>query len=467
MITKNEEYIGIVERFGANGEGVVKNDDLVVFVSNALPGEKIRYKVLKIAKKYAYGKLLEVIVPADERVRPVCPVFFKCGGCQLQHLKYAVSLKYKSSIVADCLKKIANLTVKVPTTVKSQYEYGYRNKLQLPVSNEDGKNLIGFYAENSHRIIPITDCPLHPSWSEKLIFTLKSYMLKCKVLGYNETDKTGLIRHVVCREIAGKLTITLVLVKDELPKVDVLIDLLKSAFPEFSLFININDKDTNVILGDEFKLVYGEPFYKNEFLGIKYSVGVQSFLQVNSQIASKIYQNVVKTVCEDEDITVIDAYSGAGLMTAMLAKKAKKAYGIEIIPEAVSVADRLAKDNNLTDKMQNFLGDAKVILPELVKKVTAEGGKVAVVLDPPRKGCDREVIDAINESLPEKIVYVSCNPSTLARDVGLLVGSLKYEGNELVRTEEYSPRYEINYVKPYDMFPQTKHVECVLCLTKK
>ncbi|MBO7187281.1 MAG: 23S rRNA (uracil(1939)-C(5))-methyltransferase RlmD [Clostridia bacterium] len=466
MITKNEEFIGIVERLGSNGEGIVKNGDCVVFVSNALPSEKIRYKILKATKNYAFGKLLEVLVPADERVRPVCPVFEKCGGCQLQHLKYPVSLKFKSTLVADCFKKIANLDVKVSPTVKSQMEYGYRNKLQLPVSSVDGETVIGFYAENSHRIIPINECFLHPNWSEKLILALKTYMRQNKILGFNETLKIGTIRHIVCREVGGKFIITLVVVKNDLPNLDAFISLLKESFANFSLFININDKDTNVVFGDEFRLVYGEPTYKSEFLGVKFNVGVLSFMQVNTTIASKIYQNVVKTVSSDENVCVIDAYSGTGLMTAMMAKRVKKAYGIEIVEEAVEISNKLAKDNGLTDKMFSYLGDVKDVLPSIVNEINNAGDKAIVVLDPPRKGCDEKVLNTLINSNISEIVYVSCNPATLARDIGILVGSVYYDGKELKKAINFTPRYEIVNIKPYDMFPQTKHVETVVHLKR-
>ncbi len=466
MLNKNEEYVGIVEKLGSNGEGILKNDGIVVFIPNVLPDEKIKYKILKATKTYAYGKVLEVLAPADDRVRAVCPVFEKCGGCQLQHLFYPSELKFKADLVADCFKKIGNLNVTVSPTVKNVNEYGYRNKLQLPVASKNGENLIGFYAENSHRVIPINHCYIHPDWAEKLILTLKNYMSKYHILGYDEETGKGIIKHIVVRETGSGFIITLVSKTENVPNLDKFIDALKGVFVDFSLYVNINEKNTNVIFGDRFILKYGTPFYSTELYGIKCEIGVQSFMQVNTYIAGKIYQNVVKLASLDEDVSVIDAYSGAGLMTAMLAKKAKHAYGIEIIEEAVKIADNLAVKNNLADKMTNFCGDCATLLPPLVDKLSKEG-KVVVVLDPPRKGCAQNVIDAIKNSSVDKIIYVSCNPATLARDVGLLVGSLYYDGNEIKRAQDYKPQYDIELVKPYDMFSQTKHVESVVCLTKK
>ena len=465
MLNKNEEYVGVVERLGSNGEGVLKNNGIVVFVPNVLPDEKIKYKILKATKTYAYGKVLEVLAPADDRVRAVCPVFEKCGGCQLQHLFYPSELKFKADLVADCFKRIGNLDVEVKPTVKNLNEYGYRNKLQLPVASKNGENLIGFYAENSHRVIPIKHCYIQPAWAEKLISTLKEFMSKYHILGYDEDTNKGIIKHIVVRETGNGYIVTLVSKYDNIPNLDKFIEALKGVFNDFSLYVNVNEKNTNVIFGDKFILKYGNPFYSTELYGIKCEIGVQSFMQVNTYIAGKIYQNVVKLASLDEDVSVIDAYSGAGLMTAMLAKKAKHAYGIEIIEEAVKIADNLAIKNNLADKMTNYCGDCAILLPPLVEKLSKDGN-VVVVLDPPRKGCAQNVLDAIKNSSVDKIIYVSCNPATLARDVGLLVGSLYFDGAEIKRANDYKPQFNVDLVKPYDMFSQTKHVETLVALTR-
>ena len=466
MIEKNQEFVGIVERLGANGEGVIKNDGIVVFIPYVLPEEKIRYKILKVAKTYAYGKVLEILVPAEDRVRPLCPVFGRCGGCQLQHFNYVNELKFKTTLVSDCFKKIANLNIDVKPTLKNNNEYGYRNKLQLPIGAKNGESFIGFYAENSHRIVPISKCCINPDWSEKLILAIKQFMINYRIQGYDEETKRGILRHVVAREADTGIIITLVSAKKQIPHIDAFVEILKEYFIEFSLFVNFNDKDTNVVLGDEFTLIYGKDFYTTEMCGIKVDVGVRSFMQVNYDVASKIYQNALKLLDIEEDTFVIDAYSGAGLMTAMFAKKARHAYGIEIIEEAVNIANKLALKNCLEDKMTNICGDCAEVLPPLVSELSAQG-KVAVVLDPPRKGCDKKVIDAILKCNIDKIVYISCNPATLARDVGLLVGSLYYDGKEVKRAENYEPKYEVSYARPYDMFSKTKHVETLICLTRK
>ena len=465
---KNEERIGIVQALGSNGEGIIKEDGTVVFVPFALVGEKIRYKVLKVTSKCAYAKLIEVLIPAETRVRPECPVFGKCGGCQLQHIRYQNQLKLKEENIATCFKKIANLDVFILPTIKGNDRYRYRNKLQLPVSFNGKETVIGFYAEGSHRVIPIEDCLINPVWTKNIILAFKQYIKEFSILGYNEIDHTGELREITVKEVKGKLIITAVILDKKIRGKDRLIEIINEVvkYP-FSLFINVNNQITNVIYGQEFECVYGAPFYSNEMLGIKYKTGVQSFMQVNDQVCIKLYSTVRDTVSADEKTTVIDAYSGAGLMTAILAKTAKKAIGVEIVKEAVDIANKLAEQNNLSNKITNYLGKCEDILPELIKKEKKENANVCVVLDPPRKGCDVKVINAILNSEIDKIVYVSCLPSTLARDVGLLVGSLEISNGEIKRVENPVYKYDIEFIKPFDMFSQTKHVETLVCLTRK
>ena len=238
-------------------------------------------------------------------------------------------------------------------------------------------------------------------------------------------------------------------------------------FIKFSLYVNENTSTSNVILGDVSTLIYGDGVYEAEEFSIKYPVTPHSFIQVNNGVKHKLYQEVIKNISANENITVIDAYSGAGLMTAMLSKNAKHAIGIEIVKEAVDSANQLAKRNGLTEKITNYCDSCEHKLPEIIAKLKAEGEKVAVVLDPPRKGCDRLVLEALLSALPDKIVYVSCSPQTLARDLGILLNTLIYDNGELKRNQTPNPCYEITKIQPYDMFPQTKHVETLVCLTRK
>jgi 23S rRNA (uracil1939-C5)-methyltransferase len=467
MMVKNEERIGIVQALGSNGEGIIKEDGIVVFVPFALVGEKIRYKVLKVTSKCVYGKLLEVIIPAEIRVRPECPVFGKCGGCQLQHIRYQNQLKIKEDNIANCFRKIAGLDVVVSPTVKGNDRFRYRNKLQLPVSFNGKETIIGFYAEGSHRVVPIDDCLINPVWTKNIILAFKQYISEFNIKGYNEFDNSGDLREITVKDVKGKLIITLVVLDKNIRGIDSLIKIIEDTvkYP-FSLFINVNTANTNVIYGDEFICVHGSKYYSNEMLGVKYKTGVQSFMQVNDQVCAKLYSAVRNALSADENTTVIDAYSGAGLMTAILAKTAKKAIGVEIVKEAVDIADKLAEQNNLADKITNYNGRCEDILPSLIEKEKKENSNVCIVLDPPRKGCDIKVLNAILKSDIDKIIYVSCLPSTLARDVGLLVGSLEVVNGEIKRATDPTYKYSVEFVKPFDMFSQTKHVETLIMLKK-
>lgn len=464
---KNDEKIGIVSAIGSNGEGIIKDEGIVTFVPFALVGEKVRYKVLKVNSKIAYGKVLEVIIPAEIRVRSKCPVFTKCGGCQLQHVKYLSQLKIKEENVINCFKKIAGLDVKILPSIKGDYDFRYRNKLQLPVRQGDDGVIIGFYAENSHRVVPISDCLINAEWTKSLIEAFSQYFSTYNVIGYDEKNHSGDVREITAREVKDKLIITLVVNNEKVKRIDKLIEILQDKISnEFSLYINVNKSQTNIIYGDEFKLVYGKGEYQSEMLGIKYKVGVRSFMQVNTSVCQKLYSAVCSLACLDENTTVIDAYSGAGLMTAMLAKKAKKAIGIEIIPEAVRLANELALKNGLDKKISNYQGKCEVIMPDIINKERENNEKISIVLDPPRKGCDISVVNAVINSQADKIVYVSCMPSTLARDVGLIVGTLEVKDGQIVKVDNPTCRYEVSSIRTYDMFPHTKHIETVVSLTK-
>lgn len=464
---KNEEHIGIVQAIGSNCEGIIKQDGTIVFVPFVLVGEKIRYKVLKVTSKCAYGKVLEVLTPAEARVRPECPVYTKCGGCQLQHLRYANQLKIKEENIGQCFKKVANLDVAISPAVRGDNQFRYRNKLQLPVSFDGTQTKIGFYAENSHRVVPIDDCVINAPWTKDVIDAFRDFIDKFSIKGYDELNNNGELREITVKEIKGKLIITAVITSNNLRNTAELIEIIKEKVKyTFSLYININNKKTNVIFGNEFKLVYGDPYYMGDMLGIKYKIGVQSFMQVNNSVCLKLYSQVRDAIQADSDTVVIDAYSGAGLMTALLCKDAKKAIGIEIIKEATDFANELAALNKLDQKITNYNGKCEEILPDIIAIEKQNNSKVCLVLDPPRKGCDLKVISSIIDSDIDRIVYVSCMPSTLARDVGLLVGSLEVIGNEIKRAENYVPRYEISFIKPFDMFANTKHVETLVCLNK-
>ncbi len=466
MVEKNDIICGVVEGIGSGGEGIIRHEGVTFFVPACLPTEKVRFKVLKIKGAIGYGKIEEVLTPAEERVRAKCPVFTRCGGCSLQHLDYKAQLVHKSNVVKEALRKIGGISMEVPVAIASDFPYGYRNKLQMPIGvDKNGNTIVGFYAEHSHRIVPVNACAIHPEWAEKLIATIKRYMAECAVKGYDEVHKMGALRHIVAREIGGKFIFTLVSAKRKLPSVHYLIQLLEKDFKEFTLYLNFNDKDTNVILSKEFELMHGSGFFEAEERGIVYEAGPVTFLQVNENVRGKLYQDALKTVAENGDEVVIDAYSGGGLLTAMIAKKVKRAYGIELEEEAVRCANALKEKNKLKN-MTNICGYVEEHLSKVMN--IEKGEKVRLILDPPRAGIARSVLKALLASGIEKITIISCNPATLARDLGLLTGRLTEENGELVKNAEepVSGYYEIERLQPYDMFPQTRAIETLVRLRR-
>lgn len=456
---KNEEYILTINNLGANGEGVGIIDNFPVFIPLALCGEKVKIKIVKVLKNFAYGKLLQVLLPSSNRVEPRCPVFNRCGGCQLQHLRYDEQLKFKTNLVQNNLLKFGNIVAKVESTEPSPKQYEYRNKIQIPItqieskigddtSKNESKIVTGFYSENSHCIVPTLSCVLHGKWAEELLCIVPKYIKQVGESCYNESTKKGNIRHIVARVVDDKIMIVLVTKTNTLKSSNLLIDILKQKFDKFSLYQNINPKDTNVILGEKFILLYGEKTLKTVNFGISYEISPHSFMQVNTDIQNKIYQKVLDSV--DENSILIDAYSGAGLLTSILSKKAKKVYGIEIVPQATENANKLIKENKIKNVI-NINGDCSVELPKLVDKLSNEDkANLCIILDPPRKGCDEKVLKNITSVLPNKIIYISCNSATLSRDLKFLTGE----------------NYHIDLIKPYDMFPQTKNVETLAILTK-
>lgn len=465
LLEKNQIIETTIEGIGVNGEGIAKMGGIPIFTPYTLPGERVRIRIVNVKKNYAYGKLVDVITPADERAREECPVYTKCGGCQLQHMKYKDQLAFKTVIVRDTFKKVANITFPISQTLKSEYKYAYRNKLQLPIGVDKKNNtpLVGFYANNSHRIVGINSCPLHPEWNEKLISVVKKFMAKYLIMGYNEEDGTGTVRHIVARQVGKILQIIIVINGDRLLHSDELVKMLCEAFANPSVFININTENTNVILGEKYIRLAGEAVLTHMDMGHMVVVSPESFMQVNDYVKSKIYNKAVEIADITENDIVVDAYCGIGILTAMFAERAKYAYGIEIVPSAIDNANYMVRQNMLSHKLSFIKGDCREELDTMLrnaKRLTS--GNIILVLDPPRKGVEKEIIDTILKQQPSKIIYISCNPATLARDVGMLTGSINIDA---YRTD--APLYELTYVQPYDMFPQTKHVETLVCLNRK
>ena len=465
---KNKEYIGEVLSLGSEGEGIIKIGGETAFVPFCLAGEKVSFKALKVSGKIAYGKLTEVHTLSQDRVAPVCPHFEKCGGCQLQHLAYPAQLAFKRELVQSCLKKIGGLDVNVADTVPAPKQYGYRNKLALPVGVDgEGKTVTGFFAPRSHRIVPVNSCPLQAEWSGALISALSAFMKDSGFTGYDERTRKGDIRHLVAREVDGRFIVTVVATA----RIDVggFAEELSKVFKNFTLWLNVNNSAGNVIFGKEWHICRGEGYFSGEDSGIKFKAGANTFLQVNDGVRKLLYGAVVAAVC-DKNAVAVDLYSGGGMLTAMLASGCMAAYGIEIVPEAVACANELKELNGLGEKMFNYCGAVEDRLGEVFEKTA--GYKRVIVCDPPRKGMERSVVKAVLASGADRVVLVSCNPATLARDLGLLCGSLIESDKLLIKNPEYTAQglngyYVIESITPFDMFPQTKHVETLVVLTRR
>ena len=478
---KNCEYVGEVCALGTEGEGIIKLEGTTAFVPFCLVGERVRFKALKVKDNIAYGKVEEILSASPERVQPPCPVFKKCGGCDIQHMNYPAQLAFKKGLVEGALKKLGGIYAPVNEVVPCKNQFRYRNKLALPIGVDGGKTVLGFYAQHSHRIVPVSDCLIQSEWVKTIIQAVKSF---ADNLGIADT-----LRHIVVREIKGKFIIALVATRKI--NTEFLRKELEKHFENFTLLLNINSSDTNVIFSKEWHICRGEGFFEAEEGGIKYTAGANTFLQVNDGVRAELYAKVLAEAKSDGAVA-IDLYSGGGMLTAMLAKSCGVAYGVEIVEEASRCANELRDKNGLQGKMFNICGKVEDKLDEVF--AATEGKRRVIVCDPPRKGMERSVVKKIKESGADKIILVSCNPATLARDLGILTGTLTEDsGGGLIKTGDIktgdiktgniktgdiksgntqadnpeAAAYEIKSITPFDMFPQTKHTEVVVVLSRK
>ena len=460
---KNCVYGGEVCALGTEGEGIIKSEGTTAFVPFCLVGEKVRFKVLKVKGNISYGKVEEILSASPDRIEPPCPVFKKCGGCDIQHMNYSAQLAFKRGLVEGALKKLGGIYAAVNEVVPCENQFRYRNKLALPIGVQDGKTVLGFYASHSHRIVPVSDCLIQSEWVKKIIECVQKYATVSGFSGYDELSGKGELRHIVVREIKGKFIIALVATR----KIDTrcLEKELEKYFENFTLLLNINSSDTNVIFSKEWHICRGEGFFEAEEGGIKYTAGANTFLQVNDSVRTELYARVLAEA-KSEGAVAIDLYSGGGMLTAMLAKACGVAFGVEIVEEASRCADELRDKNGLQGAMFNICGKVEDKLDEVF--AATEGKKRVIVCDPPRKGMERSVVKKIAESSADKIILVSCNPATLARDLGLLTGTLIEDSSgALVKADNPAAAYAIKSITPFDMFPQTKHVETLVLLSHK
>lgn len=450
---KGEKYEADIVSSGMDGEGVARIDNRVVFVPSVLEGERALIEITDVKKSFAVAKVIKILTASPDRVKPPCKICYKCGGCEMLHISYSAQLKIKRANVKNCIDKECKCDVYVDETVASPDIIGYRNKIQLPLTVVNGKPAAGFFAPNTHNVVPFIiegedgECLLNEKGMKGIISTFLSFVGKFKVSVYDEKAHKGLVRHLVIRKVGESYAVCVVINGKSLPSYKQLVKLLEDKGYAFSLYISVNEKRTNVIMGDNIIALYGKEKLEGQTLGVKYSVSPLSFMQVNDKVRDMIYSRVGDIIANSGIDNVIDAYSGIGIMSNLFARFAKKVYAIEIVPEAIEDAKVLAALNGNSQKIVNICGDCAKELPPLINSLD----KSIVVIDPPRKGCDEAVLKAMLDARPTQIIYISCNPATLARDLRIL-----------------SETYTIQSVTPYDMFPNTRHVETLvsLCLNK-
>ena len=452
MLSKDKTYIVDIVDIGQGGVGIGKFEGFTVFVDGGLVKDKIKVKITKSKKNYAVGDIVEIIEPSPYRVERKCSKELKdCGGCQIQELDYQEQLNLKTNEVRQVISRIGKLDdVVIHDAIGMEEPFRYRNKAQFPIQKVNGVPVIGFYKKKSHDIIPTDQCIIQHDVNDKIIQIIKTYIRAYKVSIYDEKTHTGVLRHLVTKVGFTTKEVMVVLVANgrKLPYLNELASVLAENIPGFkTLVVNVNREKTNVILGNENRIVYGDGKI-NDYIGnLVIEISPLSFFQVNPVQTEVLYNKALEYANLGENDTVFDIYCGIGTISLFLAQKAKKVYGIEIVDEAIKDAKRNAALNKL-DNVEFYVGKAEEVVPKMYKQ-----GKRAnvVVVDPPRKGCDEKVLDTIVSMEPDRVVYVSCNPSTLARDLNYL--------NER--------GYKCKEVQPVDMFPHSVHIENVALIVKE
>ncbi len=438
LMNKNDIFEIEITGMTEDGSGVGRAEGLAVFVPYTIIGEKVRVLITKVLKTYAFAKLLEVIEPSENRLKSECPYFYKCGGCQLWHMDYEEELNYKQKKVEDAIRRIAKMDTEVSKIVGCDLTKRYRNKVQLPVS----ENGIGFYRRNSHDVIDMEDCLLQTENARRIVDIIGKWIKDCKIEAYNERENKGILRHIYLREGQEGVLLTLVVADKNVPFIDELTELVKNEV--IGIVLNINSKDTNVVLGRENITVFGKGTLTDKIGDVEFEISPNSFYQVNPLQTFKLYDIARSMADLKGNETVWDMYCGIGTIGQFMACKAGKIVGVEIVPDAVEDAAANALKNGIKNA-EYYCGAAEDLAEGLLKKGLKPD---VIVLDPPRKGCDEKLLDTVINANPERIVYVSCKPSTLARD-------LKYMADK---------GYQVKKIVPVDMFPRTSHVECCVLL---
>jgi len=445
-------YDVIIEDLSHDGLGIARIDGFLVFVKDALPKERVVVRVGHIKKNYAHGTAIERIKTSDTRIIPPCPLFEACGGCQIQHMNDQSQLEFKRNMVRRNLQKIAKIEhPPVAAVIGMENPWRYRNKTQVPFGRDvKGKIVAGFYQNRSHAIVDMPSCLVQTEIADAIVAAVKQFVTEHQIEPYNESLHTGVLRHVVVRVgfKTNEVMVILVTKTEELPKQDLLTAQLTTEFPQIkSIVHNVNAVVTNVIFGEETKTIYGEDYIVDSLDGLDFLISARSFYQVNPVQTEVLYKTALDFAAIGAEDVVFDAYCGIGTITLFLARVAKKVYGVEIVPDAIRDAKQNAKLNNLSN-VEFEVGKAEEVIPKWIADGIIPD---VIVVDPPRKGCDVALLDAIIQAKPARVVYVSCDSATLARDIKILE-----DGG-----------YKLEIVQSVDMFPQTGHVECVALMSRK
>ena len=461
---KNDLVTVAIEDIGVGGEGIGKVDGYTLFIKDAIIGDVVEAKIVKAKKNYGYARLMNIVTPSENRVeKPACPMARRCGGCQIQEMKYGAQLAFKEGKVRGNLERIGEVPTELLDKVMQpivgmEEPFHYRNKAQFPIgTDKEGHIITGFYAGRTHSIIPNTDCALGVAVNQKILEIILHFMENNLISAYDEEKHKGLVRHVLIRYgfKTDEIMVCLVMNGEKLPHAEKLVDKLCKIPGMTSITISVNKSKTNVIMGNEIKLLWGQPYITDYIGNVKYQISPLSFYQVNPVQTEKLYGLALDYADLNGNETVWDLYCGIGTISLFLAKKAKQVYGVEIVPQAIDDARNNAKINDITNA-EFYVGKAEEVLPEYYREYQeSHGGETAhadvIVVDPPRKGCEESLLQTIVDMQPEKVVYVSCDSATLARDVKFLRES----------------GYELKKITPVDQFPNTVHVETVVLLSHK
>ena len=450
-VEKNKEYVVEIIDNGFEGEGIAKINDFTIFVPNAIKGEKVKILIVKVLKSYGYGKIIDLLEKSIDRVKSDCDTYKRCGGCSLRHIKYEKTLEMKQNAVQSLVNKFLKNKIEVQKTLGMENPYYYRNKAQYPVGkNSEGKAQIGVFANRTHEIIPIQECYIQNKKSQEVAKFVIEFINSNNISVYNEKTRKGLVRHIVTKVgvKTNEIMCVLVINGKEIPKEKELVTEVTKKFPEVKTIVkNINTQNTNVVMGKENIVIYGSGYIKDQLGKYIFKISPHSFYQVNPIQAENLYNIGVQAANISKNDIVFDLYCGIGTISLFMAQYAKKVYGIEIVEQAIQDAKENAKINNI-ENAEFIAGDVENVLDDLIKikKVIPD----VIMIDPPRKGMDNKSVENILNIKPKKLVYISCNPATLVRDLA-----------------KFEEEYEVKTIKPVDMFPFTSHVECVSVLELK